>query len=74
MTTEEFIETNNNQSENGLHPVFIIRNIRGQIVGEYDPGIIEEKWAGSDYESAMKENVLSWRITRDQQDMDVVQF
>ena len=56
------------------YPVFIFRDENRQILGEYDPHLGGNSWVGGYRNNVLDREVLTWHMTWDQQDNDVVQL
>ena len=54
------------------YPVFIFRAADGLICGEYDPRLGDNAWTGDS--DVLHREIAYWYISRDQQDVDVVQL
>lgn len=81
MTGKQFIESNiqcdlerSFSCHGGPYPAFIFRDPRGLIVGEYAPWLEKKRWAGENEETILEREIVSWYISWDMQDIDVVQF
>ena len=79
MTGREFIGSNvqpglTKKPSFGPYPEFIFCDVQGRILGEYVPMPKGSHWSGGDKDTILGKKVLSWYITWDQQDIDVVQF
>ena len=54
--------------------VFIFRDDSGLVLGEFDPMLGDDAWAGNDKDSILSKEIAYWYISWNAQDTDGVQF
>lgn len=73
MKVNDFIQAYVPPTSSGIFLVFIIRDCKGRIVGEYDPMVPGNEWEGDNH-NILQQRIMSWSISRDFQDMDTMQI
>lgn len=80
MTGRDFVESNiqlslkREPAYGGPYPELIFRDTKGRVLGEYLPILKDNRWSGGDKNRILDKEIISWYITWDIQDIDVVQF
>ena len=74
MTGSDLLKCYHKKQINPPYPVFIFRDDSGLVLGEFNPMLGDDAWAGNDEDSILSKEIACWYISWDAQDTDRGQY